>query len=146
VSEFGWGDTEFVGHAVRDAALSAKNYSPQVEAVWQGLAATPISGQEINLALLLKKYVLVEILYRKYFFFELLIQYAEENPSEDVVLAADKGFSEPYEERLAKTGIRVRWNRRSPGFSCAFALAALPWLMPLYWRRKIEPCGYSVDG
>lgn len=132
VKEFGWGDTEYVGHAIRDAAAMANTNMPCLGSSWDA----EVSG--INLAFLLRKFVLVEVLYRKYFFYELVIRYAEENPSISLTLFAHLGFAEPYRERLLVAGVRVVWQKNLPFLASTSALAALAFIMPMFWRRKIE--------
>ncbi len=145
--EFGWGDTEFVGHAVRDASHHAKGALPHLEWLWRGFSNSPLLAGQINVAFLLKKYVLVEVLYRKYFFYELLLQYLKEHPKERIVLVADRRFADPYAERFATLILCVHWRKTMPWLASLFALITLPLLMPIYWRRKVEPCAdTSVKG
>lgn len=60
---------------------------------------------------------------------------------------ADELFSAPYVNRLAMAGVSVNLRQRNTRLATVFSLMTLPFLMPLYWRRKIELSTDSqVDG
>jgi hypothetical protein len=145
VREFGWGDTEYVGHSIRDAAHASRQQLPALSGAWEGMGS---SGEnEFDLPFLLKKFILVEVLYRKYFFYELLLQFRREFPDRQIRLHAELDNSKPYAERLTSSGLQLIWRAGPRWLSTLAAISFLPMLLPLYWRRKIEPtAGAPVAG
>lgn len=136
IRAFGWGDTVYVGHAIRNASDNAKLYLDQLMRRWPSFSMHGAQLFNIDFSLVFKKYILVRVLFQKFLFYELVMQYISENKSGNHRIVANSVFIGGYDALLRSCG-QVSYRRRYLLAEALLALIFLPFLLPLYWRRKI---------
>lgn len=138
IKAFGWGDTRSVGHAISNASRNANQHLTQLSDIWSPFSNIDDCHPSINVALLLKKYLLVKVLYQKYFFYELFIQFVAENVGTKIALVAERSFIGDYEGVLKSQPSQTFIEQGTHFLEALVSLICLPVLLPLLWKTKLS--------
>lgn len=137
------GGTEFEGGAVQRAGMNARARYEETCGRYARFLQRMECAFGIDFPMVFKKYIISRVLYPKYHFYELVMQYIEEHPEDEHRLWLDPRDAEPYLDTLrqrCQIHTRSGWNI----LSAVLALVGIPVLL-LYWYMRSRRCAPRVD-
>lgn len=132
ITEFGWGDTEYLGKACRLACKNAEHYKEKFLNKSTGPNGSNKFG--IDFQLILKKFILCDLLYQKYFFYELSLQYASENKQFEYIFYLEKTNLWFYQSQFENIG-KISFIKSRASLEYIASILIVPAFF-LYWAAK----------
>lgn len=141
-----WGDTRFMTTVDKNASFNARNYSDYLLEESRRFIDDSARLFNIDFAFIFKKYLFTEILYKKYFFYEMSLQYTRENPEKTHAFYVDKTHLWRYKDHIKAAG-ELYFINNYLKFEFFTSLIMIPLLLLFYWRKKTlkNPLNFEND-
>jgi hypothetical protein len=147
IKEMVWGENEYIGNSVRNASKNSQVYLNEFSDVWSLFVDKDKAVGGIRIDLMFKKYILSELLYKKYFFYELCIQYAKESKkiNKKNILVPDSKYIGPYMNILSESGLEIYLVKRFYLIDALLSVFAVLTVLKVFWKKKISRSENDFD-
>jgi hypothetical protein len=135
--EFGWGDTCYMPGILQRASMRSIEKTSKIMQNNEMFIKEACRIFNLNMELIFRKFVLTQVLYKKYFFYELCLQYCKEHPEESHEYYMESMHLDNYEEELKKHG-GLHILKKFQIISYVAGLCGIVIMLLFYWRSKVS--------
>jgi hypothetical protein len=106
-NKFDWGDTKKINDSLKIASINAHNYLEDYLLGRESYLLSLNKNLKIDFDLILRKFIFSELLFSKYFFYELVHIYLSENPNKLYVLQLEKTHLGIYFTKFSNINLKL---------------------------------------
>ena len=128
-----WGDTKKLNNSLKNASINSRNYMEDILTNKINYFELANKESNLNFCLIYKKFIFSEVLFKKYFFYEIIQIYCQENPNYKYVLYLNSLHLGVYKDKLSHLKLILT---RKTILNLVINNFILKILIINYWRLK----------
>lgn len=144
IKKMEWGDTIYMTDALKNASLNAKLYCDYYMNNNSKIFKNSDRIFNIDFLLIFRKYIMAHLFYRKYFFYELSMQYTREHPEENHYFYIHNNHSWNYKKKMDAYG-KVSFIKGNPIAGYIASILSMFILSTLYCRSNTKKDSINYD-
>jgi len=133
IKQIEWGDTEYMTNVIRNASFNAGKITKTILERYDFFNSCK-NQFGINFKLVLEKFLFSQKLYEKYFLYELVLRYIDENSDSNNSLFLDLRYIGPYKDKITKEN-QIIPLLDIPIVGYIKFIFLMPLLFIFYWTR-----------
>lgn len=138
-----WGDTEYMTGRISNAFHNAKEEKRKTLGESRQFIRKADDLFSINFSMIFEKFILSKVLFKKYFFYELILQYIQENPGHTHFVYVDKLHIGSYKDKLGRVS-KFKNLKNHQLLDFAVAMMLIPFLV-ISWIRNTSKQNPSFE-
>ena len=146
IRSFGWGDTANIGVSLKAASRNSQDVADIMMKRIEKNKNVPARLFGIDFMLVLKKFILTRILFNKYFFYELFLNYVQENALDQHVIFVDDIFVHDSYRDVFDKNVTVRYRRKYITLTYIISCLLMPALLIYYRLKSMKNNGIEFNG